>query len=316
MMVISMIVETSAKENSCKDSAAFLSEGEFQSFSTNGFLAVTSISPSAELSEIRTILADLIARRVGEKEGALFDTMESSTSPGAPTSIQLTDPSNYNARLLETDYVRNATRIAHQLLPNCFLRCNFVLLKRAKVGSGTPWHQDEAYFDPRYEHSTLTFWMPLQDVGPNDGCMIYVPGSPQMGMLEHRSLHGDTHTHSFECAISFDHDQRVTVPLRAGDCVIHGQTTLHCSTNNESSIDRYAYILTFATPTTLREQPRKAPWLEQRQSIDQQMRKAWKLRGGVFVLLLRKIRRLPSLTPSMYLAYLKRGANRILKTHW
>jgi ectoine hydroxylase-related dioxygenase (phytanoyl-CoA dioxygenase family) len=184
---------------------------------------VTSISPAAELSEIRRVLEELIDRRAGEKEGALFDTMESSSSASVAKSIQLTDPSNYNAWLLETDYVRNATRIAQQLLPNCFLRCNFVLLKRAKVGSGTPWHQDEAYFDPRYEHATLTFWMPLQDVGAKDGCMIYVPGSPQMGMLEHRSLHGDTHAHSFECAVSFNQDQRVTVPLQAGDAPSTGR---------------------------------------------------------------------------------------------
>lgn len=311
-----MFVETSAKENSCKDARAFLAGEGLQSFSTNGFLAVMSISPSAELSEIRRVLADLVDRRVGEKEGALFDTMESSSCSGAPTSIQLTDPSNYNAWLLETDYVRNATRIAHQLLPNCFLRCNFVLLKRAKVGSGTPWHQDEAYFDPRYEHATLTFWMPLQDVGPEDGCMIYVPGSPQMGMLEHRSLHGDTHTHSFECAVSFKQDQCVTVPLRAGDCVIHGQRTLHCSTNNESSIDRYAYILTFVTPPTLREQPAKAPWLEQRQSIEQQTRRAWMLRGGVLVIFVRKLRRLRRLTPAMYMVYLRRGINGFLRARW
>jgi hypothetical protein len=313
MVVISMIVETSVKENPCKDTATFLSEGDLQSFSANGFLAVTSISPSAELSEIRSVLADLIARRAGEKEGALFDTMEGSTSLGVPASIQLTDPSNYNAWLLETGYVRNATRIAQQLLPNCFLRCNFVLLKRAKVGSGTPWHQDEAYFDPRYDHATLTFWMPLQDVGPNDGCMIYVPGSPQMGMLEHRSLHGDTHTHSFECAVSFNQDQCVTVPLQAGDCVIHGQRTLHRSTNNESSVDRYAYILSFVTQPTLCEKPRKAPWLEQRQSVEQQMRRTWMLRGGFFVILVRKVRRLRSVTPSMYLVYFKRGMNGILR---
>jgi ectoine hydroxylase-related dioxygenase (phytanoyl-CoA dioxygenase family) len=313
MVVISVIVETSAKENSGKYPAAFLSERELQSFSTNGFLATTGISPSAELSEIRRIVADLIARRVGEKEGSLFDTMESSTSSDAPTSIQLTNPSNYNAWLLETDYVRNATRIAQQLVPNCFLSCDFVLLKRAKVGLGTPWHQDEAYFDPQYDHATLTFWMPLQEVGPNDGCMIYVPGSPQMGVLAHRSLHDDPHTHAFECAVSFNQDQSVTVPLQAGDCAVHGQRTLHCSTNNESSVDRYAYLLTFVTTPTLSKNPRKAPWLEQRQSSDQQTKRAWMLRGGVFVLLLRKIRRIRSLTPSMYVVYLKRGVKDILR---
>ncbi len=79
---------------------------------------------------------------------------------------------------------------------------------------------------------------------------------------------------------TFNQDQRVTVPLRAGDCVIHGQKTLHCSTSNESNVDRYAYILTFVTPPTLLEKPRKAPWLEQRQSIDEQMRRTWMLHGG------------------------------------
>lgn len=313
MAVIPMLVETSAREHSCKCTAAFVSEPELHSFSTNGFLAMECISPPSELTEIRRILADLIARRVGEKEGCLFDTMESAKSSGAPASIQLTNPSNYNAWLLETDYVRNATRIAHQLLPNCFLSCDFVLLKRAKVGAGTPWHQDEAYFDPRYDHSTLTFWMPLQDVGPNDGCMIYVPGSPQMGVLEHRNLRNDPHTHAFECAVSFDQDRSVTVPLKAGDCVVHGQRTLHRSTNNESSVDRYAYLLTFVVTPTLSQNPRKAPWLEQRQSIDQHRKRAWMLRGGAFVLLIRKIRRLRTLTPSMYRVYLKRGVNDILR---
>lgn len=308
-----MIVETLAKENSFKDTAGFLSEGELQSFSTNGFVAMTSISPPAELSAIREVLGDLIARRVGEKEGSLFDTMESSTSPDVPTSIQLTNPSTYNAWLLETEYVRNATRLAQQLLPNCFLRCDFVLLKPARVGSGTPWHQDEAYFDPRYDRETLTFWMPLQDVGLNDGCMIYMPGTSQMGLLAHRSLHDDPHRHAFECAVSFNKDQSVAVPVQAGDCVVHGQRTLHCSTNNQSNVDRYAYILTFVTEQTLSKNPGKAPWLEQRQSIEQQRRRAWKLRGGIIVLLLRKVRKLRSLTPSMYRAYFKRRMNGILR---
>ena len=200
-----------------------------------------------------------------------------------------------------------------QLLPNCFLRCDFVLLKRAKVGLGTPWHQDEAYFDPEYDHGTLTFWMPLQDVGPNDGCMIYVPGSPQMGLLAHRSLGDDPHRHAFECAVTFSQDQSVTVPLRAGDCVVHEQRTLHCTTNNQSSVDRYAYILTFITTPTLLKNPRKAPWLEQRQSSEQEKKRAWMMRGGAFVLLLRKIRKLRSLTPLMSLAYLKRGVHDVFR---
>ena len=83
--------------------------------------------------------------------------------------------------------------------------------------------------------------------------------------------------------------------------------------NNESGVDRYAYLLIFVVTPTLAKNPRKAPWLNQRQSIDQQRKRAWMLRGGAFVLLLRKIRRLRSVTPSMYMVYVKRGVNDVLK---
>jgi hypothetical protein len=95
--------------------------------------------------------------------------------------------------------------------------------------------------------------------------------------------------------------------------VVHGQRTLHCSTNNQSSVDRYAYLLAFVTTPTLSKNPRKAPWLEQRQSIDQEKKRAWMLRGGVFVLLVRKIRKLRSVTPSMYMVYLRRGVSDVFR---
>jgi hypothetical protein len=307
-----MIVETSLSCSLYQNQATELSEDELRSLSTSGFVTTTAISSLVEVAEIRRVVMDLLARRAGEKEGVLFDTLESPSSPDVRRSIQLTNPSHYQSWLLETEYVRNATRIAHQVLsPECSLTCDFVLLKPARVGAGTPWHQDEAYSDPRYDHSTLTFWMPLQDVGPNDGCMVYLPGSHLMGALEHRSLNGDPQVHAFECATTFPQEQVVACPLPAGGCAIHGQRTLHCSRNNESSVDRYAYLLAFGTLPTLAKSPRNAPWLEQRQSKEQRTRRAWMRKGGVFVVWLRKMRRLRSLTPSMYLVYLKRSVNTI-----
>ena len=73
------------------DTAAFVSEAELHSFSTNGFLAMKGISPPSELSEIRRILADLISRRVGEKEGCLFDTMEGWRHQVIPTDSSFGD---------------------------------------------------------------------------------------------------------------------------------------------------------------------------------------------------------------------------------
>ena len=73
-------------------------------------------------------------------------------------------------------------------------------------------------------------------------------------------------------------------------------------------------FLPLGLPPTLSRNPRKAPWLEQRQSADQLRKRAWMLRGGVFVLLLRKIRKYRALAPSMYLVYLRRGF-KVFKVH-
>jgi hypothetical protein len=311
-----MIVETSSSCSPHQHQATLLSEDELRSLSESGFVTTTGLSSPAEVAEMRRIIVDLLATRSGEKEGSLFDTMETSSGPEGRRSIQLTNPSNYHSSLLETEYVRNATRIAHQVLsPRSFLTCDFVLLKPARVGVGTPWHQDESYSDPNYDYSALTFWMPLQDVGSNDGCMVYLPGSHLLGALDHRSINGDPQTHAFECAIDFPWEQAVACPLPAGGCAIHGQRTLHCSTNNVSSVDRYAYLLTFETSPTLSKSPRNAPWLEQRRSKEQQTRRVWMLKGGVFILLFRKIQRFRSLTGSMYLVYFKRGVNMIFGDH-
>jgi ectoine hydroxylase-related dioxygenase (phytanoyl-CoA dioxygenase family) len=310
-----MVVANSSPYTTSENITKTLSEDELRFFSSSGFVTMPSIAPAEEVAGIRKILRDLVDRRAGEKEGSFFDTMEGSHSPGVLRSIQINNPSLHRRELLETNYLRNATRIAQQLLsPQCILLSDFLLLKPANVGAGTPWHQDEAYSDPEYDHAQLTFWMPLQDVGPQDGCMIYLPGSHLMGVLEHRSLNNDPRTHAFECAVSFSDEQSACCPLAAGGCVVHGQRTLQCSTNNVSSVDRYAYLLTFGVPPTLSRNPRKAPWLEQRQSVDQLKKRAWMMRGGVFLLLLRKIRRFRSLAPSMYLLYVRRGF-KLFKAH-
>jgi ectoine hydroxylase-related dioxygenase (phytanoyl-CoA dioxygenase family) len=310
-----MIVENSSTYTTSENQTRSLSEDELGSFSSCGFVTMTSIAPAEEVARIRQILQDLVDRRAGEKEGGFFDTMEGSNSRGVLRSIQINNPSLHRRHLLETNYVRNATRIAQQLLsPECILLSDFLLLKPANVGAGTPWHQDEAYSDPEYDHAQLTFWMPLQEVGPQDGCMIYLPGSHLMGVLEHRSLNNDPGTHAFECAVSFSDEQSACCPLPAGGCVVHGQRTLHCSTNNVSNVDRYAYLLTFGVPPTLARNPRKAPWLEQRKSADQLKKRAWMMRGGVFLLMLRKIRNYRSLAPSMYLLYVRRGF-KLFKAH-
>src|SRR5207247_10748893 len=58
------------------------------------------------------------------------------------------------------------------------------ICKPAFNGAATSWHQDEAY---ALERKILSahFWVPLQDVTRDMGCMEFIPGGPR-GALARR----------------------------------------------------------------------------------------------------------------------------------
>ena len=261
-------------------------------FETNGFLSLDQIVTKEEVQKCRSILDDLFRKRAGEKEGALFDTMAADSADTVPKSLELTNPMNYSSELRKTNYVRNATSLAKQLLGDgAKLASDMVILKPAELGVGTPWHQDEAYRDPRFDYHELTLWLPLQDVGLNSGCMEFIPGSHKQGIHPHRSPQNDARIHAIECAQDLSDMEIVACPLPAGGCTLHHGRTLHCTTMNRAPIARYAFILVFHIPPTPNDGNRTFSWLAEKQSARKDLKRNWILHGGVFVLAWRKFRR-------------------------
>ena len=70
---------------------------------------------------------------------------------------------------------------------------NHAINKPGGDGAPTPWHQDEAYWDQRFDHHAISIWIPLQDVAEANGCMVFVPGSHHGEVLPHRLIHPDSH---------------------------------------------------------------------------------------------------------------------------
>lgn len=270
-----------------------LSANALKTFESQGFAQFSEISEGGEVERIRAILTDLLSQEAGAKDGQLFDTMASAGDIKSRRSLQLTNPSKFAPQLLETGYVRKAREVAERLLgPECVLRMDFALVKPAQVGAGTPWHQDEAYRDSRFEYREITFWMPLQDVGVDDGCMVFVPGSHLEGVYEHRSFGNDASKHVIECDSElFPEDKAVACPMKAGDCSVHNQRTLHCTRDNLSGLDRYAYILVFGMASTPPTGKELFPWLAAREAAKVKAKRAWLLRGGAVMLIWHKTRR-------------------------
>jgi len=269
-----------------------LSATQIDQLERMGYLSVSAIADLSEVDAIKDVLMRLLDKKAGSREGAFFDMLATETNPTARDLIEIRNPMDYAQKLAATSYVFHAKEIARQVLgENARLWFDLVLLKSAVSNAPTPWHQDEAFREPQFEYHEIAFWMPLQDTAIENGCLSFIPESHKRRVLAHRSPGNDPSAHALECCGEFDPTGAVACPLQAGDCTIHYGRTLHHAGPNLSDRPRYAYILGFHLPPRRGEEERSFPWLAEKHTRDQALRRRWLLRGGIFVTAFRKWRR-------------------------
>jgi ectoine hydroxylase-related dioxygenase (phytanoyl-CoA dioxygenase family) len=151
------------------------------------------------------------------------------------------------------------------------------ILKPPRHGAATPWHQDEAYWEPGLEYNSFSLWVPLQDATLENGCMQFVPGSHRLEVLPHHSINKDPRVHGLEVD-GADTSAAQPCPIRAGDATAHLNRTLHYAGPNRTGAPRRAYILGFGTPPRKRSEPREFPWNVAKQTARERRRREWEER--------------------------------------
>lgn len=252
-----------------------LTEDQIAAFHRDGFLAVGSITSPQEIETLREVYDDLFRRRAGRAEGNQFD-LAGADEDGAQESLpQILNPRKYAPGLANTLYEANALVISRQLLgDDAHYTGDHAIFKPAGSGAATPWHQDEAYWDPQWDYCSLSVWMPLQEATLENGCMQFIPGSHKLDILRHRSIGGDVRIHGLELDEDYDLSTAVACPLPAGGATFHLARTLHYTGANRSSVPRRAYILGFGLPAVRRTEPRRFPWNEIKQTAREERSKA------------------------------------------
>jgi ectoine hydroxylase-related dioxygenase (phytanoyl-CoA dioxygenase family) len=292
-----------------------LNEQQLESFDERGFIALEALADREELAEIRKSLESLFEKKAGIKEGALLDLINTGGEEANMNSPQIINPVNYAPGLHKTKCAKNALRIARQILgPDARLIWDMAILKKARKGEGTPWHQDEASRDPGFNYHEVSIWVPMHDVSVEGSCLKFIPGSHRIPVMPHHSLNDDPSSHALQCRGEFDEATAVSCPIPAGGCTIHDQRTLHCSGPNIIGVPRLAYIMVFGTPPTPTLEPRSFPWLDEKKTVAQARKRRWMLRGGFFITAWRKIRR-GEFNGQLALYSLKRSI-RMIRSGW
>ncbi len=272
-----------------------LSADQVDSYIRQGFLTLAQCCEATELRQIGTILRALFQRRAGRDEGNQFDMLSLDADDQDAMQPQIINPGVYAPALLKTAYFRRIQAIARQLLgPDAQFSFDHSILKPANRAVATPWHQDEAHHqDALFHREQISFWLPLQDVSEDNGCMRYLPGSQLGPLLPHRSLDDDPRIHAIECPPQyFDESAASAQPLAAGGCILHHGRTLHSALPNRTAVDRLVYVLAFQSTPVLRRDAISFDWLAGKRSANLERGLRWHSRGGRWVLLLRRLRRL------------------------
>lgn len=240
-----------------------LTDEQIAFYHREGYLAIDALTTREEVETLRELIDEMFASRTGHDDGDHHDLVgQDDEHPALP---QICFPEKYHPQLKELLLRANANVMARQLLgAGATAAAGAMILKPARYGAETPWHQDIAYWDPALEHNALTIWIPLQEATIENGCMQFVPRSHTGELLPHRSMNDDPHIHALEIEPgAINHIKGVVpCPLPAGGATFHHFGTLHYAGPNRTDHPRRAYILDALTPPTRRDQPLEMPWQE------------------------------------------------------
>jgi ectoine hydroxylase-related dioxygenase (phytanoyl-CoA dioxygenase family) len=114
--------------------------------------------------------------------------------------------------------------------------------KPARVGSGVPPHQDNAYFC-QTPPDMLTVWIAVDAATLENGPIYYIRGTHKLGTLEHRP--SGVKGNSMGLAAPFDNSDPFVGTLEAGDALIHHSQTIHYSAPNRTDQPRCGLLIVY-----------------------------------------------------------------------
>ena len=131
--------------------------------------------------------------------------------------------------------------VVEQLIGDDFmLELDQAFWKPPKIGIGTNWHQDNAYFKIADPLRGTAMWIAIHDANVENGCLHVIPGSHRESYDHYRDPLSDHH-------IRCDPPEHRAVPveLKAGGVVFFCYGVAHCTKTNLSDEDRAGVALHF-----------------------------------------------------------------------
>lgn len=141
--------------------------------------------------------------------------------------------------------------IMEQLIgPNILLFHSKLMMKAAKDGTFTPWHQDWGYWQHESkEPSHVNCMLAIDSANEENGALRMVKGSQKDGLQPHKDFESDSFTMGLEGDL--EAYPGILIEMDPGDGLFFGPLIIHGSAPNPSSNDRRANTFVYDKPGNL-----------------------------------------------------------------
>lgn len=225
-----------------------VSDAEVRALSERGYLVLASALSREEIDAWHWALRDVDARVASSSTAGVEITWEPDQAPGdARRILQLLHVEEVSPELRDLVASDRLLDIVEDVLgPDIALFQAKLLMKSDEIGSAVPWHQDFPYWrGMATEPSMLNCMIYLDDADEDNGCLTVIPGSHQLGCLDHEALARS----NFPLATQAPKErEQVALPGPAGTVVLFGPLLVHGSGPNTSTRPRRACTIVFTVP--------------------------------------------------------------------
>ena len=214
-----------------------LSREQIEFYNEHGYLLVENVLSDVELKTLQTITYDLIEKSKDITESNDAYDLDEGHSRHTPRLTRIKLPHKQDPYFWEVLIQSNVTRVLNDLLGEDTTLITAKLNTKAPGGGqAVEWHQDWAFY-PHTNDDLLAFGIMLEDVTPDNGPLMVIPGTHKGPLLSHK------HEGLFCGAIHpddplFEQEKAVTLTGKAGSMTVHHVRTLHGSAPNMSDKNR------------------------------------------------------------------------------
>jgi hypothetical protein len=180
-----------------------------------------------------------------EQLNALFE--QHLAEKGAKLSDELDTPHFRDPRLLDFLLDPAALDLVEPLIgPNIGLFSSHFICKDPYVGRVTPWHEDSAFWNTRFDRydKIVTIWLALDRSTHENGCMRVLPGTHHNGFSDYVSA--DLRNNLFPEQIrQVNVSTAVDFELERGEASLHDSRIIHGAEANTSPYRRCGYTMRY-----------------------------------------------------------------------